>query len=58
MASVNIHLKFDGNCEEAFRLSTEGEFRMAMNVDHWGDYFGICTDRFGISWLINCHQLK
>ena len=24
-----------------------------MRRTRWGDIFGMCTDRFGISWLVN-----
>lgn len=35
-------------------LSDGGIVKMPMTIAHWGDYFGICTDKFGISWFINC----
>lgn len=34
-------------------LADGGSITMPMAVAHWGDYFGMCTDRFGISWLVN-----
>ena len=27
---------------------------MAMQDQFWGAYFGTCTDRFGINWMIDC----
>ena len=46
------------NKEEADRLfaglSVEGQVMMPMSVAHWGDYFGMFTDKFGVNWLINC----
>ena len=38
-------------------LSAGGEVEMAMQETFWGSYFGSCTDRFGVSWMIN-HDLN
>lgn len=44
------------NKEEADRLFSElsesGQIKMSMNQTFWGSYYGICIDRFGISWKI------
>ena len=46
--------------EEADRifsgLSKGGQVKMPMTIAHWGDYFGMLTDRFGINWLVNCSR--
>ncbi len=34
-------------------LSQGGKVQMPMSRAHWGDYFGMCTDKFGISWFVN-----
>ena len=34
-------------------LSDGGEAGMPMQEMFWGAYFGTCTDRFGINWMIN-----
>ena len=26
---------------------------MPLDKAPWGDYFGMCTDRFGIAWMVN-----
>jgi PhnB protein len=26
---------------------------MPLEVAPWGDAFGMCTDRFGVSWMVN-----
>jgi PhnB protein len=26
---------------------------MPMETAFWGDYFGMCTDKFGIQWMIS-----
>ena len=35
------------------KLSAGGRVTMAMQDQFWGSYFGTCTDRFGIGWMIN-----
>ena len=35
------------------KLSANGQATMPISQAHWGDYFGMCTDQFGISWFIN-----
>ena len=34
-------------------LSEGGAATMPMADQFWGAYFGMCTDRFGINWMIN-----
>jgi PhnB protein len=35
------------------QLSAEGTVTVPMEKQMWGDEFGMCIDRFGISWLVN-----
>ena len=37
------------------KLSDGGNVTMEMQDMFWGAYFGTCTDRFGIAWMINFH---
>ncbi|MYA02229.1 MAG: VOC family protein [Chloroflexi bacterium] len=39
--------------EKFAALSDGGEASMPMSEMFWGAYFGTCTDRFGIAWMIN-----
>jgi uncharacterized glyoxalase superfamily protein PhnB len=41
--TLNPHLNFRGNAREAMEFYERA----------WGDTFGMCTDRFGIQWLLN-----
>lgn len=34
-------------------LSAGGKVEMALQDMFWGDYFGSCTDKFGIQWMFN-----
>ena len=35
------------------KLSEGGTVTMPLDKAPWGDLFGMCVDRFGISWLVN-----
>ena len=35
------------------KLSDGGTVTMPLEPASWGDTFGMCTDRFGIAWLVN-----
>ncbi len=35
------------------RLSDGGTVSMQLNQAPWGDTFGMCVDKFGVSWLVN-----
>ena len=35
-------------------LSAGGKVEMELQDMFWGDYFGSCTDRFGVLWMFNC----
>jgi PhnB protein len=54
------------NCSLSLSGEAEGELRgywekrsvggsVTVPLDHapWGDTFGMCTDRFGINWLVD-----
>jgi PhnB protein len=48
--------------DRAERLFTEladgGAVRMPLQQTYWAVRFGMLTDRFGIPWVINCHELE
>lgn len=56
MAGCSVSLSGDdagllrGYWEE---LSTGGTVTMPMKKQVWGDEFGMCEDRFGVSWMVN-----
>ncbi|KPC62739.1 VOC family protein [Streptomyces chattanoogensis] len=35
------------------KLSTGGSVSVPLEKQMWGDVFGMCTDRFGIPWMVN-----
>lgn len=43
--------------ERCFKaLSDNGSVTMPIGQTFWAYRFGMCTDRFGIPWMINCEQ--
>ena len=39
-------------------LSEGGKVTMPLAKTFWGSYFGMCIDKFGISWMVNCNVDK
>jgi len=37
-------------------LAREGSISMPFAQTFWAYRFGMCTDRFGIPWMVNCEQ--
>lgn len=35
-------------------LSEGGKIEMELKEMFWGDYYGACTDKFGVQWMFNC----
>jgi PhnB protein len=36
-------------------LAGGGEIKMAIGPTFWASRFGMCVDRFGIPWMVNCY---
>ncbi|HWH29345.1 MAG TPA: VOC family protein [Mycobacteriales bacterium] len=34
-------------------LSADSTVTMPLEIQMWGDEFGSCTDRFGVTWMVN-----
>jgi PhnB protein len=57
----NITISLSGDDADALRgywkkLSRGGQVTMPLEKQMWGDEFGQCTDKFGISWMVNIAQ--
>jgi PhnB protein len=53
--SVSISLDDREKGERIFNALAEGGITiMPFQKTFWADGFGMCTDRFGIPWMINC----
>jgi PhnB protein len=38
-------------------LAAGGTVTTALGMQPWGDYYGKLTDRFGVQWMLNCHEV-
>ncbi|WP_326580186.1 VOC family protein [Streptomyces sp. NBC_00487] len=38
------------------QLSADGTVSVPLDKQMWGDVFGMCTDRFGIPWMVNISE--
>ncbi|SDT20180.1 VOC family protein [Microlunatus soli] len=38
------------------KLSDGGEVTMPLEPAPWGDIFGMCTDKYGVSWMVDITQ--
>ena len=38
------------------KLSEGGSVSMPMEKQMWGDEFGMCTDQYGVPWMVNISQ--
>jgi PhnB protein len=57
-AGTNYSVSLSGDDDEELRgywdkLSDGGTITQPLAQAPWGDSFGMCTDRFGVSWLVN-----
>lgn len=55
---TNYAISLSGDDEPKLRgywdkLSASGTVTMPLNAAPWGDTFGMCVDKFGVSWLVN-----
>ncbi len=54
----NISMSLTGNNEAELKsyfqkLSAGGTVGMPLEKAAWGDTFGMCTDKFGVNWMVN-----
>lgn len=59
----NMHINLEPDTRKETKrlydaLSEGGEVSMALQDMFWGDYFGSCSDKYGINWMFNCTEQK
>jgi len=55
--NVSIVARDRAEADRAFKLLSEGgAVRMPLANAPWGPYFGMCTDRFGVQWMVSLPQ--
>ena len=53
--SVSISLNDRAKAEQIFNaLAQDGTTTMPFEKTFWASGFGMCVDRFGIPWMVNC----
>lgn len=60
-ANISMSLMGDNEAELSGyfeKLSAGGTVTMPLEKAQWGDTFGMCTDKFGINWLVNISAKK
>jgi PhnB protein len=58
---TNISVSLSGDDDGELRgywdkLAEGGQVTLALEKQMWGDVFGMVTDRFGITWMVNIAQ--
>ncbi|NWF30991.1 VOC family protein [Streptomyces sp. PKU-EA00015] len=38
------------------KLSDGGNVQVPLEKQMWGDVFGMCTDKFGVAWMVNINE--
>ncbi len=54
----DVSMSVSGDDEAELRgywdaLSDGGQLTLELEPRMWGDTFGMCVDRFGVSWIVN-----
>ncbi|MFJ5709195.1 VOC family protein [Streptomyces sp. NPDC093105] len=54
----NISISLSGDDDTELRgywdkLAARGTVSVPLEMQMWGDVFGMCTDEFGITWMVN-----
>jgi PhnB protein len=57
----NVHINLQPDTRKETKrlfdaLSAGGQVSMDLQDMFWGDYFGSCTDKFGVNWMFNCSE--
>ena len=52
--SISVSADSKEDADRIFNgLAEGGNITMPLADTFWGDYFGMCTDRFGINWMMS-----
>jgi PhnB protein len=53
--SISLQIEDPAAGEKTFQALAEGgTIRMPFGATFWSKGFGMCVDRFGIPWMVNC----
>jgi PhnB protein len=52
---ISLDCADESEAKSAFdRLSEGGEVFMPLELQFWGAWFGLVTDKYGVEWMVNC----
>jgi len=56
----NVHINLEPDTREETKklfdaLSAGGTVTMPLQDMFWDAYFGSCTDKYGVQWMVNCN---
>ena len=52
--SISLGTESREETDKVFQaLSEEGTVTMPLADTFWGSYFGMCTDRYGVNWMVS-----
>ncbi len=55
--SISINADSKDNANYLFHgLSEGGKVTMPIGPTFWGDYFGMCTDKYGVNWMVSFNE--
>jgi PhnB protein len=57
----NVHISLEPDTRAETKklfdaLSAGGKVTMDLQDMFWGAYYGSCTDKFGVQWMVNCNE--
>jgi PhnB protein len=57
----NIHISLEPDSKAETKklfdaLSSGGKITMELQDMFWGAYYGSCTDKYGVQWMVNCRE--
>ena len=57
----NVHINLEPDTRTETKrlfdaLAVGGKITMELQDMFWGAYFGSCTDKFGVQWMVNCTE--
>lgn len=56
--SLAVNTESEAETDRLFHaLSAGGKITMPLNKTFWGAYFGMCTDKFGIQWMLSYESI-
>ena len=57
--SLSINAESKEEADKVFAgLADGGQITMPIQNTFWGAYFGMCTDKFGMMWMVNFDEVK